>query len=171
MSDIKHPGGAPRTYDRLAVLGRIKDELAKGDRNLHDICQDEGMPHEGVVYVWVSEDTDEGRKLHDIFMRGQELWCIAQRDIMIRICDDESRDVLETTTSFTDSKGNVTEKAERRSDNTAVNRDRLRVMARQWAMAKLAPKHFGDKQSVELTGKDGKDLIPQLNVIVEKKAD
>ena len=89
---------------------------------------------------------------------------------IVEIAQDSSRDILETETSYTDSKGNVTEKTERRSDNTAVNRDRLRVDTLKWLMCKLRPSVYGDKTLTELTGKDGKDLVPVLNITI-KKAD
>ena len=40
-------------------------------------------------------------------------------------------------------------------DETDVQRARLRVDARKWLMSKMAPKKYGDKQSVEHSGPDG----------------
>ena len=42
------------------------------------------------------------------------------------------------------------------SDNSGedVNRDRLRIDTRKWVLARMAPKKYGDKAAVELTGKD-----------------
>ena len=36
-----------------------------------------------------------------------------------------------------------------------VNVVKLQIWARQWVAAKLAPKKYGDKQAIELTGRDG----------------
>lgn len=153
----KRPVGAPRQYDRKAVLEKICIEMAKGDRCLEDICRDDpDMPCVENIYLWTAEDTDEGQELFKIFMRAQQLWCWAQNDRIIKIADDQSRDVI------IDKDGNP------KSDNTAVNRDKLRVTARQWAMTKLAAKHFGEKVTQELTGAEGKDLIPSLVVKIEK---
>lgn len=38
------------------------------------------------------------------------------------------------------------------------NRSRLKIDAHKWLMSKLLPKKYGDKQQVELTGKDGERL-------------
>lgn len=158
---IERPvGGAPRIYNRITVLERIRDELARGDRTMDQICQDPGMPDRASVYLWVSEGTEESQRLYDILKRGQELWCLAQQDQIIKIADDQSRDIMET--DYMTRGGEV--RRVRTSDNTAVNRDRLRVMARQWAMAKLAPKVFGDRAAVEVTGANGAPLMPAISI-------
>lgn len=137
------PAGRPQAYDRKAVLNYISTEMAKGTRSLEDICKDDAMPCVESIYLWVTEDTEEGRELFKIFTHAQGLWCWAQKEQIMKICDDESRDYY------------VDDKGIRRSDNTAVNRDRLRVQTRQWAMNKLLSKIFGDKVTQEHTGEDG----------------
>jgi hypothetical protein len=42
--------------------------------------------------------------------------------------------------------------------HAAVTRDKLRVDTLKWTASKLAPKAFGDRQAVEVTGKDGAPL-------------
>jgi hypothetical protein len=44
------------------------------------------------------------------------------------------------------------------TDNAVVQAARLRVESRKWLLSKLRPEQYGDK--VEVTGKDGKDLLP-----------
>lgn len=151
MTDTKpkHPGGAPRQFDRKAVLMRLCEFMARGDRPLDKICEEEeGFPTSEQIYLWVTKDEE----LYRIFTHAQELWCWAQRERIIQIADDQSRDIS----------------PDGKSDNTAVNRDKLRVAARQWAMAKLAPKLFGDKISQEITGANGTPLIPELNINIKK---
>lgn len=43
------------------------------------------------------------------------------------------------------------------------NDKRVRVDARKWVAARLHPKQWGDKQAVEVTGKDGAPLIQNLD--------
>lgn len=164
----KSKAGAPRKYNRIEVLNRISHEMAKGDRSLVQICQDEGMPEYQNIYLWILEPTEEGRQLFDIFARAQQLWCWAQNDRIITIADDESRDVIEDVMHKENEDGSITEFVKKKSDNTAVQRDKLRIGARQWAMTKLAAKHFGDKIQQEVTGAEGKDLIPTINIKIEK---
>lgn len=158
--------GAPFQYDRKEILLRIKTEMAKGTRNLHDICEDEGMPCVESIYLWIAEETKEAEELFNIFSKAQELWCWAQKDIIIKICDDDSRDILEDVRHIEKEDGSIQELITRKSDNTAVNRDKLRVETRKWAMNKLAAKHFGDKVTNEHTGPEGGAI--QYKSIVDK---
>lgn len=68
---------------------------------------------------------------------------------------DESRDLQP------DGKGGF------KSDNTAVNRDRLCIDTDKWLMSKLMSKKYGDKVQQELSGPEG-GPIPGLKVIIEK---
>lgn len=163
-----NPVGRPPIYNRKEILDRIKVEMAKGDRCLHDICQDEGMPTRESIYLWIAEETEQGRELLNIFREAQDLWCWAQKDIIIKIADDESRDVIEDVIHKENEDGSITEFVKRKSDNTACQRDKLRITTRQWAMTKLGSRNFGDKITQEHTGAEGKDLIPILNIHIQK---
>ena len=136
--------GAPRKYDRMSVMIDLLGEMAKGDKCLEAIIEgDNKYPHITKIYEWINAGTEEANTLRSIFTHAQELWCRAQLRKTIEIADDESRDYY------------FDEKGIRRSDNTAVHRDRNRILARHWAMAKLAPKVFGDKVTQEVTGANG----------------
>ena len=50
-----------------------------------------------------------------------------------------------------------------------IQRSRLRVDTRKWIMSKLAPKKYGDKVTQELTGKDGAELIVNVNISEKTK--
>lgn len=158
--------GAPFKYNRKEILNRVKVEMAKGTRNLDTICEDEGMPCVESIYLWITEETKEAEELFKIFTHAQELWCWAQKEIIIKIADDDSRDILEDVRHIEKEDGSIQELVTRKSDNTAVNRDKLRVTTRQWAMNKLAAKHFGDKVTQEITGQDGGPI--QYASIVDK---
>lgn len=132
------PAGAPKLYNRKEVLERLRTEMAKGTA-MDAACALEGMPTSESIYLWIQEEEE----LFTIFMRAQELWCLAQKDLIIKIADDQTRDFQP------DGEGGI------KSDNTAVNRDRLRVQTRQWAMTKLAKKHFGDEVKNEHSGPNG----------------
>lgn len=80
----------------------------------------------------------------------------AWEDDIDQIASNETRDLQP------DGKGGF------KSDNTFVNRDRLRIDTKKWIMCKRMPHIYGDKIQQEVTGKDGKDLIPVLNITIEK---
>lgn len=154
--------GRPRVFNRVKVLEQFRLEMAKGTRNMEQICSDRGMPSPESIFLWVQDD----EQLLKIFMRAQELWCLAQRDITISIADDESRDYydIETTRKLKD--GTEVTTRSKQSDNTAVNRDSLRIRARHWAMEKLAPKLFGAKVVQEQVGPGGGPI--QYEELVDK---
>lgn len=109
--------------------------MAEGTRPLARICEEEeDMPVRALIYEWCAEDP----VLMDIFMRGKRLWCMAQDDENIKIADDQTRDILDG-----------------KSDNTAVNRDKLRIGTRQWSMQRFNPNLFGDRVKQELTAGEG----------------
>ena len=47
-------------------------------------------------------------------------------------------------------------------DSAWVSNQKNRIEARKWIASKLKPKKYGDKQSVEITGKDGEPLSVRL---------
>lgn len=125
--------------------------------------QVEPKPH-GNAFVWTPEIEDEilGR-----IMRG---------DSIATICGDDRDDFTPGETTFYKRLASDADFAKRyaqareaqahrefdeivsiadkaRPDDVAVAR--LRIDARKWRAAKLMPKVYGDKQAVELTGKDG----------------
>src|SRR5205823_834318 len=48
--------------------------------------------------------------------------------------------------------------------NAAVNALRVEIDAKRWLLAKLAPATYGDRITQEVTGRDGRDLIPATTV-------
>ena len=139
--------GAPRKYDRKAVLARLTEYLSTG-MSVDKACQEDGMPTPQMIHLWVTEDDE----LFELYMRAQRAWTVFQAQDIIKIADDQSRDVI------LDAKGN------QRSDNTAVNRDNLRIKTRQYLMSRWFPKVFGEKIEQQVTGKDGAALQVVINV-------
>jgi hypothetical protein len=96
-----------------------------GGDSLRYICEDHLLPSEGTVLRFVFSDT-EFREQYDAAMRIRSEKLAAQ---CVDIADDASTD--------TDAK------------------QRLRVDTRKWFAARMAPKRWGDKQQVEVSGPDG----------------
>jgi hypothetical protein len=46
-------------------------------------------------------------------------------------------------------------------EDSAADRDRLRLDTRKWLLSKCLPKIYGDKTSTEITGKDGQPIQVQ----------
>lgn len=84
-----------------------------------------------------------------------------------RACELRADKIAEDTLNIADSIGDdiITLDDGREVENQRViQRDRLRVDTRKWLLAKLHPKKYGEKNTTELTGANGKDLSPTVIV-------
>src|SRR6202043_834661 len=111
----------------------ICDLIAEG-ASLGTISKMEGMPARRTVRGWLNA--------HPEFERQYE---IARRE--------RTDNLVEESIEISDSVKDCT-------DNAAVQAARLRVDTRRWLASKLLPERFGDRQTTELVGVGGKDLIP-----------
>lgn len=128
----KKPTGRPSDYtDELAEL--ICERLILGE-SMKSICTDDEMPAEGTVYRWLAKREDFREK----YRVAREAQAERMLDEILEIADNSADDTL--ITDFGP-----------RPDMEWIARSKLRVNARQWAMAKLAPKKYGDSKAVDLT--------------------
>ena len=138
--------GRPSIYsDELAL--QICERLADGE-SLRSVCATEGFPNERTVRRWALDDK---HPFSPQYTRARELGYHKMADEMLEIADDGTNDYVTR-----ENKDGSTYEA---LDSEHVQRSRLRVDTRKWLLGKALPKLYGDK--VELTGKDGKDLIPE----------
>ena len=97
------------------------------------------MPGMSFVFKWLGEDPEFAKQ----YARAREDQAEAMLEEILEIADDSSNDTVETY----DKAGNPIDTA-----NTEwIQRSKLRVDARKWAMSKLAPKKYGDKIGIEGT--------------------
>jgi hypothetical protein len=132
---VKRKRGGQLTYDRETAHA-ICVRLARGE-TLKGICRDEGFPPESTVRGWAQEDVD-GFAARYAFAR--QLGLDAMADELLEIADDGSGDFI------IDANGN------RIPDHEHISRSRLRIDARKWYLAKLAPKRYGDRLGVRVGG-------------------
>lgn len=116
----------------------ICDRLAQGE-SLRMVCADEGMPNRSTVLRWL-EDFEAFRGQ---YARAREAQADHMADEILSIADDGLND------TYRDDDGNV------RTDTDVIARSKLRVDARKWLAAKMAPKKYGEKVTQEVTGADG----------------
>ena len=135
----------PSEYnDEVASL--ICERIADG-QSLRSICGDADMPATSTVFKWLTEQN----AFSEQYTRAREAQADALFDEILEIADDGSNDWMER-------KGPDGLSLGWRENGEALRRSALRVEARKWMAGKLQPKKYSDKQQVELTGKDGKDL-------------
>ena len=101
--------------------------------SLVQVCQQKGMPDRTTVCRWMAADDTFATK------------CARAREFQAEISDDKLIEIVQKVES-----GELTS-------------DQARVMSSilQWRAAKLLPKRYGDKQSVDLNNPDGK-LTPHV---------
>lgn len=130
---------APRVKRTPELAKTLCQRIAKGE-SLLKICREERMPSRDFVYDWLREDTE----FRDMYVRAREDQAETMLEEILAIADDAKRD----TRIERDKQGREIEV----SDNEWIQRSKLRVDARKWAMSKLAPKKYGDKIGVEHSG-------------------
>lgn len=145
---IPVPGdpGRPSTYsDELGQI--ICDWVAQG-RSLVRLCKQEGMPARRTVMTWLDERPDFQHKYAKAKAEGLD--CMFEE--MFEIADDGTNDVIDA-----DGKMIV--------QKDVIARSKLRVDTRKWALARLAPRKYGDRVIAEISGADGGPIQSQTNVV------
>ena len=110
------------------IFSLICDELEKG-YSLRSILRREDMPSSRTFFKWIDESESKVKQ----YERSLELRSEMLFDEIIEIADKQSEDVGE------DENGNKV------INHNIVQRNRLQIDARKWALSKMFPKKFGDK--------------------------
>lgn len=106
-----------------------------GGESLRSVCRDDAMPSRETVYQWLSKHeafADQYAKACDV--RADQMF-----DEIFEIADDGTND-------FTEQDG------EARVNGEHIQRSRLRIDARKWALSKMMPKKYGDKLDLNHSG-------------------
>ena len=150
---VKKKVGRPSTYNK-ELAEKICARVAKGEW-LHKMEHTQGLPCEDTLYEWL--------RRHSEF---SEMYARAREDRTDRLVQEavEISDNMENDTLFIESDDKSGASAKEVCNHEWIARSRLRVDTRKWLAAKLAPKKYGEQQKVELTGKDGGDLIVNVKL-------
>lgn len=116
-------------YD--GIRAAICEALIQG-HSLRNICKQKGMPGKSTVMEWLAKDAE----FSDQYARARTLQAETLLEEILEIADDGSRDY-------------VSEDGRLVPDHDHIARSRLRVDTRKWAMSKLAPKKYGDSQTIK----------------------
>lgn len=152
--------GRPSKYT-AALAEEILRRMREG-QSASSICKLEHMPDWSNLMRWVAKMPEFRDKYAEARECMIDHWVMSAYDI----ASDDTRDLINSI-EVTDSPKGRTVKKKRVSDNTASQRDRLRVDTILKVAAKMSPKKYGDIQRLEHTGKDGERL--NINVTVNAK--
>lgn len=127
------------------AIDALLDEIA-GGKSMVRACAMPGMPNRTAFLNRVAEDP--------VLQKRYEIAMQARADVLaeqtIDIADDGSND------TYLDEDGN------KKTDHDVVSRSKLRVAARQWYIAKVAPKKYGDKVDLNHGGQADNPLVALL---------
>jgi hypothetical protein len=127
----------------------ICSQIACGD-SLRTVCKQESMPDVVTVYRWMRQHEDF-RKQYAV---AKEDCADALFEEMFDIADNASNDWMES---------NDENNPGFRLNGDHIQRSRLRVDIRKWALSKLKPKKYGD--TLDLTS--GHEKLPAIPAILE----
>jgi hypothetical protein len=150
------PVGRPSSYTEQ-IGDAICERIADGE-SLRSICTDEDMPNKATVFRWLAAND----QFRDQYARAREVQADSLFDDILAIADDRSNDWVEK-------RGSDGEVIGWQENGEALRRSVLRVDARKWMAGKLQPKKYGDKQQMEVTGKDGAPIEQALTHKVDEE--
>jgi hypothetical protein len=135
------------------IVEHLLSELCCG-RTLTDICSDPDMPSIRTVQQWAMQDR-EGFKAH--YEEARQFGYQVMSDRLIDIADDSSNDRITRQR-----KDGSTEQV---GDPVSVKRATLRCKVRTWSLAKLLPRTFGDRPTVNPQQEGTSDLAELMKQI------
>ena len=126
------------TYNEDTAL-ELCDRIAEGEA-LQNLCREPRFPDERTIRRWLAAQSIFRRAYARAREHQMERWA----DEIVTIADDASGDYVE--------QANNDGELERVFDPEAVQRARLRIDTRKFLMSKLAPRVYGDKLDLNLSG-------------------
>lgn len=134
------PTGRPSSYTK-AVGDAICARLAEGE-SLRSICRDDGMPERKTVAKWATDNVE-----------GFGFQYARAREMGLDVLAEEAVEIADTPVEGVRLEKSESGIKEVRED--MLGHRRLQVDTRKWYLSKLAPKKYGDRTAMELTGADG----------------
>lgn len=141
--------GRPSDYTP-EIAAAICERISLGEP-LRQVCRDETMPGQTTVYRWLAAH----ESFREQYALAREAMMEHFADEILEIADDASNDWMERETE----RGTVTV-----VDHEHISRSKERIETRKWLMGKCAPKKYGDKTQMQVTGADGGPVAMSLEV-------
>lgn len=136
----------------------IIERLAGGE-SLRGICQDAHLPNISTVIRWLGKHPEFCAQ----YARARETWAESEFERMMEIADTVTLgERTKVISEGVDDAGNPVVKSKETVRGDMIERAKLQVDTRKWALARMSPKKYGDRWSGELSGKDGKPLFRDL---------
>ena len=111
-----------------SIFNIICDRIIEGE-SVKTILRDENMPSSKTFWKWLNEDKEKVNQ----YARAKELYAESVFEDIMLISDGTGDDIL------------IDEEGKEQVNHQVIQRDRLRVDSRKWALSKMNPKKYGDK--------------------------
>ncbi|VXC99129.1 terminase small subunit-like protein [Sphingobacterium multivorum] len=119
------------------VINRICD--GESLRAILQCANRDLLPSVAVFLKWISED----KELEKQYARAMEIRAEIMFDEIIEISDESNPDI------------DITDDGKLRVVGEAIQRSRLKIDARKWALSKMNPKKYGEKTEIDHKSSDG----------------
>lgn len=110
------------------IFTKILDRIEEGEP-IRKILKEKDMPDSVTFYKWLEKDEIKIKQ----YARAKEMYCEKMFDEIFNIADATADDVI------------IDDEGKEIVNHNVIQRDRLRVDTRKWALSKLLPKKYGDK--------------------------
>lgn len=137
-----------------AEADAICEMIAEG-LSLREVCRTEGMPSKSQVFRWLAAREE----FRDQYARAKQAGIEALAEDILDIADDATNDWMERH----DKEGGNTGW---QFNGEAARRSQIRIDARKWLLAKLAPKKYGEKLAI-----GGADDLPPIRKMSDEDLD
>lgn len=146
------------TWDRSAVMEVVCERIAGGESVLK-ICEDPDMPDRRQINRWIAAD----KELRKQYLEACTARTFFYNEEIVEIAD-QCRTGLKTVVKET-ANGTFTETTE----IDLVERARLQIDTRKWAMSRMNRVDFGDRVTQEHVGRDGGPIEQKTTVVDERE--
>jgi len=140
------------------IADQVLDELMTG-RALVDICADPEMPSTTTVLKWLRDNVDGFTAR---YWAAREIGFHMIADETFKIVDDRSNDWI----VWRRDDGTIA----RMLDPLRVSRALARLKTRNWLLAKMLPKRFGDRPDVHAGRSFGSDEIAEMMNLISNRS-
>ncbi len=130
------------------VFNIICDRIIEGE-SVKTILKDEEMPSSRTFWKWLNNDENKVNQ----YAHAKELYAAGVFEDIILISDGTDDDII------------IDEDGNKNVNHNVIQRDRLRIDARKWALSKTVPKKYGDK--IDITS--GDKPLDQNQIILNYK--
>jgi hypothetical protein len=139
------------TTQKLEAIGvEVICERVANCEFLQVIADDYDVPR-STMTKWLQSDANAV-----LYACAREAQADKMAEDILAIADDGKSD------TYTDADGNI------KTDQDVIGRSRLRVDARKWLAAKMAPKKYGDKLQQDITITDNTPMADRMKAARER---